>query len=81
MVAQISNADIFGRSSLQHYIVYVTRYALLLSHRKLMCLCSLFRRGVLTFVVSGLHFQVCSRSSLFLRPFTISQAHASGLLW
>ena len=54
MVAQISDADIFGRSSLQHYLVYVTRYALLLSRLKLMCLRSLFRRGVLAFVVSGL---------------------------
>jgi hypothetical protein len=81
MVAQISNADIFGRSSLQHYLAYITRYALLLSRLKLMCLCSLFRRGVLRFVVSGLDLQVCSRSSLFLRSFTISQARASNLLW
>ena len=81
MAAQTSNADIFGRSSLQHYLVYVTRYALLLSRLKLMCLRSLFRRGVLTFVVLDLEFQVCSRSSLFLRSFTISQARASKLLW
>jgi hypothetical protein len=81
MAAQISNADIFERSSLQHYLAYVTRYALLLRRLKLMCLCSLFRRGVLRFVVSGLEFQVCSRSSLFLRSFTISRARASHLLW
>jgi hypothetical protein len=81
MAAQISDADIFGRSSLQHYLTYVTRYALLVSRLKLMCFCSLFRRGILRFVVSGLEFQVCSRSSLFLRSFTISQARASNLLW
>jgi hypothetical protein len=54
MAAQTSNADIFDRSSLQHYLAYVTRYTLLLRRLKLMCLCSLFRRGVLKFVVSGL---------------------------
>lgn len=81
MAAQISNADIFGRSSLQHYLAYVTCYALLLGRLKLMCLRNLSRRGVLRFVISGLDFQVCSRSSLFLRSLTISQARASNLLW
>jgi len=81
MAAQTSNAEIFGRSSLQHYLAYVTRYTLLLRRLKLMCLRNLSRRGVPRFVVLDLEFQVCSRSSLFLRSFTISQARASKLLW
>ena len=81
MAAQILNAEIFGHLSLQSYLAYVTRYALLLSRLKLMCLYSLFKRGILGSVVSDLDPQVCSRSSLFLRSSTISQARASNLLW
>jgi hypothetical protein len=81
MAAQTLNADIFDRSSLQHYLAYVTRYTLLLRRLKLMCLRNLSRRGVRRFVVLGLEFQVCSRSSLFLRSSTISRLRACILVW